>query len=45
MVNLVWLADLYAKQRNFGEAQKYYSKALEIDSDNQWIKQRLNARY
>lgn len=45
MVNLVWLADLYAKQRKFGEAQKYYSKALEIDPDNQRIKQRLNARY
>ncbi len=45
MENLVWLADLYLKQRKFGEAQKYYSKALEIDPDNKWIKQQLNIRY
>jgi len=38
--NLIRLGDLYRKKRQFIEANKYYSMALEIDPDNQLIKEK-----
>ena len=39
--NLVRLGDLYSKKRQFSEADKYYYMALDIEPDNQSIKEKI----
>jgi len=39
--NLIRLGDLYSRKRQFTEANKYYYMALEIEPDNQLIKEKI----
>jgi len=38
---LIRLGDLYSRKRQFTEANKYYYMALEIEPDNQLIKEKI----
>lgn len=39
--NLIKIGDLYSMKRQFAEAKKYYHLALELDSDNQLLKEKI----